>query len=283
MPTFSFSLPDEAATERLGAALARRLRPRDVVALQGGLGVGKTTLARAILRAASGDPGLIVPSPTFTLVEVYDTPRGAFWHFDLYRLEAPEQVFELGWEEARADGIALVEWAERLGALLPHERLTVTLAMEGDGGAPTAGRRTVWRSLNGTGCVQISSPRRLGRRRRAAAGGRRLVPQVLPAEPAARFGRGHGRAAAAGGRAALRAHRPAPDRAWPQRAGDPAVDEANGFLLLEDLGDDTFARVLAAGGDEAELYARATDVLVVLHRRPPTRCCRGSAPMPARR
>jgi tRNA threonylcarbamoyladenosine biosynthesis protein TsaE len=133
VPTFSFSLPDEAATERLGGALAKRLRPRDVVALQGGLGVGKTTLARAILRAASADPGLIVPSPTFTLVEVYDTPSGVFWHFDLYRLEQPEQVFELGWEEARADGIALVEWADRLGALLPRERLTVTLAIEGGG------------------------------------------------------------------------------------------------------------------------------------------------------
>ena len=133
MPTFSFSLPDEAATERLGAALAQRLRPRDVVALQGGLGVGKTTLARAILRAASDNPDLIVPSPTFTLVEVYDTRRGTFWHFDLYRLENPEQVFELGWEEARADGIALVEWAERLGRLLPDERLVVTLAIEGHG------------------------------------------------------------------------------------------------------------------------------------------------------
>ena len=133
MPTFSFSLPDEAATERLGSALAKRLRPRDVVALQGGLGVGKTTLARAILRAASGDPALIVPSPTFTLVEIYDTPAGVFWHFDLYRLQAPEQVFELGWEEARADGVALVEWAERLGPLLPRERLSVTLAIEGDG------------------------------------------------------------------------------------------------------------------------------------------------------
>jgi tRNA threonylcarbamoyladenosine biosynthesis protein TsaE len=133
VPTFSLSLPDEAATERLGALLARRLRPRDVVALQGGLGVGKTTLARAILRAASGDATLIVPSPTFTLAEVYDTPRGAFWHFDLYRLEAPEQVFELGWEEARADGVALVEWAERLGSLLPPDRLAVTLAIEGEG------------------------------------------------------------------------------------------------------------------------------------------------------
>ena len=133
MPTFSLLLPDEAATERLGAALAGRLQPRDVVALVGGLGAGKTTLARAILRAASGEPALVVPSPTFTLVEVYDTPRGAFWHFDLYRLETAEQVFELGWEEARADGIALVEWAERLGPLLPAERLTVTLSIEGDG------------------------------------------------------------------------------------------------------------------------------------------------------
>ena len=133
MPTFSLSLPDEAATERLGAGLASRLRLRDVVALQGGLGAGKTTLARAILRAASGDATPVVPSPTFTLVEIYDTPRGAFWHFDLYRLEDPDQVFELGWEEARAEGIALVEWAERLGRLLPPERLTVTLTVEGEG------------------------------------------------------------------------------------------------------------------------------------------------------
>src|SRR5713101_6515251 len=133
MPAFAMSLADETATAELGATLAARLHPGDIVGLQGELGSGKTTLARAILRAAAGDPELIVPSPTFTLVEVYETPRGTFWHFDLYRLEAPEQVFELGWEEARADGTALVEWAERLGTLLPGERLTVTLAMEGDG------------------------------------------------------------------------------------------------------------------------------------------------------
>ena len=125
-------LPDEGTTEQLGATLAGRLRIGDVVGLTGELGAGKTTLARAILRAAADDRRLIVPSPTFTLVEVYETPRGAYWHFDLYRLEAPEQVYELGWEEARAEGIVLMEWPERLGALLP-QHLSVTLEFDGDG------------------------------------------------------------------------------------------------------------------------------------------------------
>jgi len=126
------SLANETATEQLGATLAQRLRPGDVVGLYGELGSGKTTLARAILRAAAGDPDLIVPSPTFTLVEIYETARGTFWHFDLYRLETPEQVYELGWEEARAEGIVLIEWPQRLGALLP-KHLSVTLEVEGDG------------------------------------------------------------------------------------------------------------------------------------------------------
>jgi len=132
MPAFSMSLANETATAELGAMLAERLRPGDVVGLKGELGSGKTTLARAILRAASGDPDLIVPSPTFTLVEVYETERGTFWHFDLYRLEAPEQVYELGWEDALAEGIVLIEWPQRLGPLLP-KHLSVTLEVNGDG------------------------------------------------------------------------------------------------------------------------------------------------------
>ncbi|MBS0538014.1 MAG: tRNA (adenosine(37)-N6)-threonylcarbamoyltransferase complex ATPase subunit type 1 TsaE [Proteobacteria bacterium] len=132
MPAFPLPLADETATEQLGATLAARLKPGDVVGLKGGLGAGKTTLARAILRAAANDPALIVPSPTFTLVEVYETPAGTFWHFDLYRLETPEQVFELGWEEACAEGIVLLEWPERLGPLLP-KHLSVTLEIDGDG------------------------------------------------------------------------------------------------------------------------------------------------------
>jgi len=125
-------LPNEQATEALGATLAARLKPGDVVGLKGDLGAGKTTLARAIIRAAAADPDLIVPSPTFTLVEVYDTPRGSYWHFDLYRLDDPQQVYELGWEEALADGVVLLEWPERLGPLLP-QHLSVILEIEGDG------------------------------------------------------------------------------------------------------------------------------------------------------
>ena len=126
------SLPDEGATEQLGVTLAGRLRIGDVVGLKGELGAGKTTLARAILRAAADDRRLIVPSPTFTLVEVYETARGTYWHFDLYRLEAPEQVYELGWEEALAGGVVLVEWPQRLGPLLP-KHLSVVLEVDGDG------------------------------------------------------------------------------------------------------------------------------------------------------
>ena len=126
-------LPNEQATEALGATLAARLKPGDVVGLKGDLGAGKTTLARAIIRAAAADPDLIVPSPTFTLVEVYDTPRGSYWHFDLYRLDDPQQVYELGWEEALAEGIVLLEWPERLGGLLP-QHLSVTLELASDDG-----------------------------------------------------------------------------------------------------------------------------------------------------
>jgi tRNA threonylcarbamoyladenosine biosynthesis protein TsaE len=127
--TVNLALPDLAATARLGAALACRLAVGDVVALRGELGAGKTELARAIIRAASGDEALTVPSPTFTLAETYDTPPGPIWHFDLYRLDSPEQVWELGFEEALAGGISLIEWPERIGPLLPTNRLDITLGI----------------------------------------------------------------------------------------------------------------------------------------------------------
>jgi tRNA threonylcarbamoyladenosine biosynthesis protein TsaE len=125
-------LPDEAATGGLGARLAAFARGRDVVALHGDLGAGKTTLARGFIRALAGDEEE-VPSPTFTLVQIYETGKGTVWHFDFYRLRAPDEAWELGIEEAFAGGISLVEWPERIGALLPKERLDVTLETAGAG------------------------------------------------------------------------------------------------------------------------------------------------------
>lgn len=122
----AIDLPDLAATEAFGRRLAKMLRRGDVVALKGGLGVGKTTLARAIVAGLSPESG-DVPSPTFTLVQTYpaalsDGPA-ELWHFDLYRLDRPDQVYELGIEEALAEGVSLIEWPELAEGLLPKESL----------------------------------------------------------------------------------------------------------------------------------------------------------------
>lgn len=125
--TITLDLPDLTATHALAARLAPLLRPGDAVLLEGPLGAGKSEFARAVLRAAAGDPTLEVPSPTFTLVQSYDLPAGPAHHFDLYRLDGPDGLAELGWDEAR-DGIVLVEWPGRLGAERPAGALSVAFA-----------------------------------------------------------------------------------------------------------------------------------------------------------
>ncbi len=119
-------LPSLAATEALATSVAALARAGDAILLEGVLGAGKSAFARAFLRAASGDRALEVPSPTFTLAQSYETPIGTVHHFDLWRLNGPSGLAELGWEEAR-DGIVLVEWPDRLGALRPADALTVAL------------------------------------------------------------------------------------------------------------------------------------------------------------
>jgi len=110
----------EADTQAEAARLAAAMKGGDVLLLEGDLGAGKTVFARALIRALADDSALEVPSPTFTLVQTYDTPRGTVWHFDLYRLEEPQEIYEIGWEEALAGGIVIVEWPERLAGLLPR-------------------------------------------------------------------------------------------------------------------------------------------------------------------
>lgn len=125
------NLPSERETQALGAALAALLRPGDVVALHGDLGAGKTTLVRGLVQALLDRPEE-VPSPTYTLVQVYDGPDFSIWHFDLYRLDDPEDVEELGWDET-IEGAALIEWPERAGRRLPANRLDVYLEISGEG------------------------------------------------------------------------------------------------------------------------------------------------------
>nr|WP_068428800.1 tRNA (adenosine(37)-N6)-threonylcarbamoyltransferase complex ATPase subunit type 1 TsaE [Magnetospirillum sp. XM-1]CUW37440.1 Predicted ATPase or kinase \ len=128
----SFDLPAEADTIALGRRLAALVRPGDVIALSGTLGTGKSTLARALIRALTEDDEE-VPSPTFTLVQQYDAEAGLVWHFDLYRLEKPDDALELDIEEAFAEGISLIEWPDRLGPHLPRKRLDVSL-QQGEAG-----------------------------------------------------------------------------------------------------------------------------------------------------
>ncbi len=108
----------EEETRRLAAALAGEARPGHIWALSGDLGAGKSAFARGFIQALAGP--VDVPSPTFTLVQRYDTAAGPLYHFDLYRLHDAEEVFELGWDEALAEGICLIEWPDKAGSFLPR-------------------------------------------------------------------------------------------------------------------------------------------------------------------
>ena len=126
------TLEDEAATARLGAAIARALRPGEAVCLSGPLGAGKSTLARALVRALT-TPGEEVPSPTFTLVQFYEGHGLKIAHFDLYRLTDPDEAYEIGLDEALDEGAAVIEWPERLAGQLPPDRLDIEIGIEGAG------------------------------------------------------------------------------------------------------------------------------------------------------
>ena len=125
-------LPDPDASASLARQIAEHLSPGDTVLMYGGIGAGKTHIARAIIRHLT-TPDHDVPSPTFTLVQSYDTAQGPLWHMDLYRLGDPDELAELGLDEILDDGICLIEWPERLGALMPRRHLALYLEQDGAG------------------------------------------------------------------------------------------------------------------------------------------------------
>jgi len=135
MNNISRDLPDETATVALAIEIANAIDCPIVIALWGDLGAGKTSFARAFIRTLAQDAQLEVPSPTFTLAQNYHSTKGTIWHFDLYRLESPDEALEIGFEDALADSIILVEWPERLGPQLPPRRIDIRLSLTPDGTA----------------------------------------------------------------------------------------------------------------------------------------------------
>ena len=132
MATERLFLADDAATAALGAALARDLRAGDLVLLEGGLGAGKTALARALIRTLLDDPLLDVPSPRFALVQPYEGTGHLVLHADLYRIRDPREVDELGLFD-RPEAIVLVEWPERDHDLLSRPAIRIALTVPADG------------------------------------------------------------------------------------------------------------------------------------------------------
>jgi len=131
-PPATLDLADAAATARLGEAVSRTLRTGEAVCLTGPLGAGKSTLARALVRALT-TPDEDVPSPTFTLVQFYETATFPLAHFDLYRLTSPDEAWEIGLDEALDEGAAVIEWPQRLEGRLPRDRLDIDIVFDGEG------------------------------------------------------------------------------------------------------------------------------------------------------
>jgi len=294
---------DEPELHRLGGELAFIARRGDFIALSGELGAGKTTLARALIHALMGDEGEEIPSPTFTLVQSYATPRMPVAHFDLYRLNTPDELEELGLDPALRNGIALVEWPERASERLPKDRLDlridddnagatrrITLTGHGDWAA-RLDRFMAMRALirngnghgngnggaNGGGDCELrylqgdASVRRYGRVLRRDAPGAILMDWPRqPDGPPIRNGLPYSRLAhLAEDVRPFVAVAKALDDAGLTVPRIHAQDLDNGFLLLDDLGDRVFGREIASGTtDQATLWRAATDALVALSHAP---------------
>jgi tRNA threonylcarbamoyl adenosine modification protein YjeE len=286
--TWDIELPDVNATEHLAMDLAASIGPGDLVTLSGDLGAGKTTLARAMLRYLAGDAQLEVPSPTFTMLQVYELPQFSVVHADLYRVTTVAELSELGWDEAADNAAVLVEWPDRAGALLQADRLDVSITLA-PGLGPTfrqvrltglgawAARLTQLRSArtlldaSGFGAalrVPMQGDASTRSYERLYLNGATAVLMKMPptsSEPVLPHGRTYGSVAHLADNVRPFA---ALDRGLRERGFSApeiyAADHDNGLLILEDLGDER----IVAGDPPAPIearYAEAIDLLIALH------------------
>jgi tRNA threonylcarbamoyl adenosine modification protein YjeE len=281
----------EPALAALAESLGPRLRPGDFIALHGELGAGKTTFARALIRALLASPLEEVPSPTFALVQPYEGARFPIMHFDFYRLRDPAEAAELGLDEALNGGVAIAEWPERLGDNLPADRLDIDLS-DGDTAETrivTITGRGAWRArlvrftaaqlfISAAGWENAhqsyvngdASPRSYVRLARPEGSAIVMDWPKAPDGPPIRDGKPYSRIAhlaedvrpfVAVAHALREAGLSAPDII--------AGDLARGFLLIEDFGDDVFTRLASLGTDMLPHYRLAVDALLLLRQTAP--------------
>lgn len=284
-PFLELDLVDEQATVRFAEDLAANLKPGDLIALSGDLGAGKSTLSRALLRALADDEALEVPSPTFTLVQTYEFPRFAVSHFDLYRLEEPEELEELALDELLETGAALIEWPEKGGDLLPRDALWLQLQGDDEDDRRRvlfASDNTDWserltRTLKVRSLLDEAGFDRGHRRYLAGDASTRTYERVSQDDTSAVVMNWPTPKGAAGSEAALAynklVHRAPGARAFAAIGGElrrhgfsaPEVlasDIDAGLLVLENLGQETIA---VDGKPVAERYREAVLVLAAMH------------------
>ena len=173
--SFTVALADEQATHRLMLDVAALLEPGDLITLSGDLGAGKTTFARALIRHLAGDESIEVPSPTFTLMQAYDLPRFPLVHADLYRLEGPAELAELGFEDVAERGIVLLEWPDRAAGFLPADRLDIALTLSPQHGPTFRNARVTGYGKFALRAERIAAIRRFLDRNGFAKAGRRRI------------------------------------------------------------------------------------------------------------
>jgi hypothetical protein len=277
----SLFLPDDAATEALARWFAPRLVAGDCIVLDGPIGAGKSHFARALIRTRLARPDEDVPSPTFTLVQVYQADGVEIWHADLYRLGHPDEAWELGLEQAFQSAITLIEWPERLGNMTPKNAIHLSLRAEGEGrrATVTAPERpdlmTGLRQMVQAGNRRALSDRFLdragwGAAKRAFLAGdasdRSYDRLALPGKTAVLMDAPPGKGDDPAQFLTIARHLTGLGLSAPQCLAD---DLHNGFLLLEDLGDGLFTRLIADDpAQEVPLYQAATDVLLHLQSQP---------------